>query len=136
MAKSILQDVLKGARWIGREALKPEPLGMAAPGAQLAQRVRRMLSGSVLSRTSRVKLAAIAVACASVVIVFSTGTLVRAQQAVDASPKFEVASIRPASVSDSGGAGRSAKGKDGGGGPKGGGGRNFAAALNEPMGHR
>ncbi|MEP7354348.1 MAG: TIGR03435 family protein [Acidobacteriota bacterium] len=81
-----------------REALKPEPLGMAAPGVQLAQRIRRMLCASVSSRISSAKVAAVALTCSVVVVVFAAGTLVRAQPSVASSakpPAFEVASIKP-----------------------------------------
>jgi bla regulator protein BlaR1 len=97
------------ARSVERAGTRIDAVGMAMPGVFLPQRIRRMLSGVPIPRTSRPRMACTVAVCAAAAFILAAGTLVRAQPKA----QFEVASIRP-SDPRAGGAG-GGKSKDGGG---------------------
>jgi bla regulator protein blaR1 len=102
------------ARSVRRSGGRIGALSATMPGIGLEHRIRTMLSGAITQRVSRARMVCAVGLCAAAVAIFSTGTLVRAQDAAKGRPEFEVASIRPANPN--GGAGKS---KDGGGGGRG-----------------
>jgi uncharacterized protein (TIGR03435 family) len=86
-----------------QEALKPETLGMSMSGSFLPQRIQRMLHGLAAQRVSRVQLVIVTVASLAMAVIFSAGSLVRAQTKPEAGPAFEVASIKPSKDPEPGG---------------------------------
>jgi uncharacterized protein (TIGR03435 family) len=100
------------ARSVKRAGSRVEVVGLAMPGVYLPRRIRRMLSGVPIPRVSRPRMACAAAVCSIMAVVFTAGTLVRAQSA---KMEFEVASIRPGRP-NSGGGPSGGKSKDGGGG--------------------
>ena len=86
--------LLNLARTVRRTGLR---VGMAMPGVQLPRRIRRLLSGIPMPRTSRVRMACTVAACAGAAAIFASGTAGRGQSlplATKPAPKWEVASIR------------------------------------------
>jgi bla regulator protein BlaR1 len=97
------------ARSVERAGARIDAVGMAMPGIGLKHRIRLMLSGVPAPRISRPRMACTLAVCAAVAAILAAGTLVRAQSAAAATPKFDVASIRPCET-----AGASGKGGRGG----------------------
>jgi uncharacterized protein (TIGR03435 family) len=100
------------ARSVERAGARIEAVGMAMPGIGLKHRIRQILSGVPVPRISRPRMACTVAACAGAAAVFAVGTLVRAQSTTGATPKFELASIRP--CRDGGGRGDTKNGPPGG----------------------
>jgi VWFA-related protein len=76
--------LLEMARSVLRTGVRVKVLGMAMPGSFLPQRIRRILEGRPAPRISRVRMACLGVACATVSALFATGAVDRripAQQA-------------------------------------------------------
>jgi bla regulator protein blaR1 len=83
------------ARSVERAGTRVNALGMAMPGIGLTHRIRRMLSGVPVPRTSRPRMVGTVAVCAAAAAILAAGTLVQAQQQSTPRPAFEVASIKP-----------------------------------------
>jgi bla regulator protein blaR1 len=93
--------LLSLARTIADTGTRYRVLGMAATGVGLPQRIRNIMSGDQLpSRLSRPKLTSVAIACAIVAGLCTTGWLAHAQPA---SPSFDAASIKTNRSGEQGG---------------------------------
>ena len=84
------------ARSVRRAGTRVSAVGMAMPGIGLKHRIQRMLSGIPVPRISRPRMACTVAVCAGAAAILAAGTLVHAQQSTarQATPKFEVASIK------------------------------------------
>jgi VWFA-related protein len=69
--------LLEMARSVLQTGVRVKVLGMAMPGSFLPQRIRRILEGRPAPRISRVRMASLGVACATVSAVFATGVVDR-----------------------------------------------------------
>ncbi|MEP7354347.1 MAG: M56 and DUF3738 domain-containing protein [Acidobacteriota bacterium] len=87
------QYLVSIARSLQDNGTRVEMIGMAMPGAALPQRIRRMLMSAYVPPISRPKQVSIAITCALLGLLFSTGTLARAQPPKPVN-KFEVASVK------------------------------------------
>jgi bla regulator protein BlaR1 len=91
------------ARSVMSAGTRVRMLGMAAAGAELPQRIRKIFSSGQPQRISRLRLASVVLACAATAATFATGRPTHAQPA---SPTFEVASIKPNKSGEQGGSSR------------------------------
>ena len=112
-AREYSEYLLDLARSVERAGTRIEAVGMAMPGIGLKYRIRRMLSGVPVPRISRPRMASTVAVCAAAAVILTAGTLVRGQSAAVATPKFEVASIRPCieEPGQRGGSGNSSPGR-------------------------
>jgi hypothetical protein len=88
------------ARSVMRSGTRLNVLGMAAASDGLPHRIRKIFSGGPPRRTSRLRLAALGVACAVIAVIAGTGKPTHAQPE---SPAFEVASIKTNKSGERGG---------------------------------
>jgi bla regulator protein BlaR1 len=113
-----LLDLSRSVELAGRRV---SALAMPMPGAFLSQRIRRMLSGAVAPKISRLRLALTIAACAAATAALSSGTLVQAQSKSAPNPKqrpsFEVASVKPCTGDEGVSEGGGGRGESGGGSP-------------------
>ncbi len=94
------QCLIEMERSVMRAGTRFAVLGMAMPGSGLPGRVKKILDGARPARMSRLRLVGTSAACIAAMVVFGAATIerVRAQTTAPAAkPKFEAASIRPAS---------------------------------------
>jgi bla regulator protein blaR1 len=93
------------ARAVQRAGMRLNPVALSMPGSDLPRRIRRIVAGVPLSRTSTARMTAAAAVVAICTATFAAVTLDSAPQDIlpktpAVHPKFDVVSIRPCKSSD------------------------------------